>query len=227
MITDSINNTVKHLNALQILESSIKDAEKKENNDREYGDVVSSVATSLKKVEVARNDLEYHVTRDAYDLLVDTVDGLQKVIEAGAVESDSFSKLKYSVSHKLNPVLKSEWDSFHAKQSSRVKGKLNTVRDLVDNTEDVKKIDETVENTADWDNISTLGLNHNLSIERLSYAIKEVDNLVDELNLSPAVNEFIQKVSGGHATVADVTPEVMEWITSKGMCNRFVIRFGN
>ena len=225
MITDSIKNSTKQLKALQILETSIKDAENKEKNDRDYSDVVSSVAISLKKIEVAKNDLKYHISKDTYDMLVDTVGELEKVIESGAVESDSFSKLKNSVSRKLNPTLKSEWSAFHSQQSSRVKGKLDTVRDLVDNIENVKKIDETVAKTANWDNIIALGLNHNLSIERLSYAIKEVDNLVDELNLNPAINDFIQKVSVGRATVTDVTPEVMEWITNKGMCNRFVINF--
>lgn len=81
-----------------------------------------------------------------------------------------------------------------------------------------KKIEADSRLVADW----------KVNLDKMKKGLQEADEIIDNLGLGddePQIIEFLKKVADGKASVHDLTPEVLGWLTDKNMTTRLAVSF--
>lgn len=66
------------------------------------------------------------------------------------------------------------------------------------------------------------------NLDKMKKGLQEADEIIDNLGLGddgPQIIEFLKKVADGKASVHDLTPVVLSWLTDKNMTTKLAVSF--
>ena len=111
------------------------------------------------------------------------------------------------------------WKDASKQYSEDTRGYLITIADLSADPARAKELaSDMAKLTADDPTVS--------GIRRLVSDVAEAKQIVAGFSLDPQIEKFLKKVSARQATVADLTPHIMDWLRQKGLTGKLGIRFG-
>lgn len=225
MLTDDLKKTVKQLKQLDILESAVQDAEKKAKNDSDYAVLVSDFWISMQKISYANKELGFALADESIQLATDTLSMLENIISSGAVDEEELLSTRQQINRKLNPGLSKEWKAHHQKKTSGVVAKMATIGSLVQDQNKITSIRTNISNSSDWAGLLLKDDGTHTRLELLKSGIDEIDQIEEELDLSPEIRQFVMNVTKGKAKAIDITPEIISWIKKSDLQEKFVINF--
>jgi len=225
MLTDEIKKSIKQLKQLDVLESAVQDAEKKAKNDSDYAILVTDFTTSMSKLYIANKTLNYELSDETLQFTEETIEKLESVISAGAVDKEELSAAKQHVNRKVTPNLSKEWKTFHQKKTSGISGKLATIGSLVQDQDRIVQIKTNISNGSDWDGLFLADVGTYTRLDLLKSSIDEVDEIEESLNLSDEIRDFVVLVTGGKAKISDLNENIIKWIKDEKLDEKFIVDF--
>lgn len=105
--------------------------------------------------------------------------------------------------------------STYAKGST---GYLSLIGSLTDNPKQARELVETINKAVE----GSPSIN---SISKLVSDVAVAKKIIDSFSISPKIESFLKKVSNQQATVADLTPDVIEWLKEKRLMGKLKVRF--
>jgi len=225
MLTDEIKKSIKQLKQLDILESAVQDAEKKAKNDSDYATLVADFTTSMSKLYNANKTLNYELSDETMQFTEETIERLERVISAGAVDKEELSAAKQHVKRKVTPNLLKEWKIFHQKKTSGISGKLAMIGSLVQDQDRVVQIKTNISKGSDWDGLSLADVGTLTRLDLLKSSIDEVDEIEESLNLSDEITDFIVLVTKGKAKISDLNEKIIKWVKNEKLDEKFIVDF--
>lgn len=225
MLTDEIKKSIKQLKQLDVLESAVQDAEKKAKNDSDYATLVTDFTTSMSKLYIANKTLNYELSDETLQFTEATIEKLESVISAGAVDKEELSAAKQHVNRKVTPNLSKEWKTFHQKKTSGISGKLATIGSLVQDQDRIVQIKTNISNGSDWDGLFLADVGTYTRLDLLKSSIDEVDEIEESLNLSDEIRDFVVLVTGGKAKISDLNENIIKWIKDEKLDEKFIVDF--
>jgi len=225
MLTDEIKKSIKQLKQLDVLESAVQDAEKKAKNDSDYATLVTDFTTSMSKLYIANKTLNYELSDETLQFTEETIEKLESVISAGAVDKEELSAAKQHVNRKVTPNLSKEWKTFHQKKTSGISGKLATIGSLVQDQDRIVQIKTNISNGSDWDGLFLADVGTYTRLDLLKSSIDEVDEIEESLNLSDEIRDFVVLVTGGKAKISDLNENIIKWIKDEKLDEKFIVDF--
>lgn len=225
MLIDNLQKTVKQLKQLDVLETAVQDAEKKVKNDADYSVLVSDFWVSMKKLSYANKELDFIPADETIQFATETIEKLESIISAGAVDEEELSIAKQQINRKLTPGLSKEWKTHHQKKTSSVVSKIATIGSLVQDQNKITSIRTNISNSSDWAGLSLKDNGTDTRLELLKSGIYEINQIEESLNLSDEIKSFVVAVTRGKAKAVDITPAIINWINEVNLQDKFVIDF--
>lgn len=225
MLMDSLNQSIKKMKQMDMVENAALDAEKKAKNDANYRTVVDDFSNTVNKLHQAVVTMDYAITCDTAHSLEECMDKLDETIATGIVDADVLTAVRQQISRKVNPNLAREWKEFHQKKTKSSLSKLDTLGNLADSSDMIASIRANISGGGEWADLSLRDDGVHTRLSLLKTAIDKIDKLEKDLNLSDEIRAFIVKVTNRRARITDVSPVIIEWIQKEGLDDKFVISF--
>lgn len=132
-----------------------------------------------------------------------------------ALETVRFLKSKGDA---VTAQIKIVWRDAAQKYSEGVKGYLSMIGGL---SNDPKRAKELTDNIT-----QTVAGNPSIkAINSLVSDVAEAKQIIEKFSLNPEIEDFLKKVSSQHATVLDLTSNILAWLKEKNLITKLKIRF--
>ena len=179
------------------------------------------VTQTQKTLDCAEELLACHVseipvlTKAIRDELQDTVNNCGNAVNNGSLDTD---KVKWLEVHAktAKQELDAAWNQYAPTLVEPLKSRLAILRDLSDDGSRIRELESHMQNALDSP----------VTKERIrSFAkdIQEAKRIAEGFPLDADIEAFLQKVSQGRATLADLTPEVLVWLSKHQFQRKFRI----
>jgi len=118
----------------------------------------------------------------------------------------------------LSSQLRVVWKDGAARYSGGTKGYLTTVSGVSKNPQSARELAERIDKIAcEEPSVS--------AADKLIDYVSKARVITESFDLNPSIEAFLKKVSAHKATIADLTPAVMQWLEDKGLTDRLQITF--
>lgn len=157
------------------------------------------------------------MTSDTRDDLVECINSCGKGLYDGTLTSDMVAVLK-TKTESFAGQIQIMWENASVKYAESVQGYLSLIGALTSNP---KKANELLERIAKI-------TNGKLSIDNIDSLISNVEQariITDGFSLNNSIEIFLRKVSNRQATILDLTPQVQNWMSEKGLSGKLKISF--
>lgn len=151
------------------------------------------------------------------DDLKTSVEECGAAINEGNLTLDSV-KLLQTKGETFAKQLKLIWKEAATNYAEGTRGYLLMISNLTQEPAKSRELGERIAKTID----GSLSIK---AIEKLVNDVTEAKVITDSFSLSPTIEAFLKKVSSQQATVTDLTPEVMKWLTDKKLLSKLIVRF--
>lgn len=112
-----------------------------------------------------------------------------------------------------------KWSDYATKNSKEVIRGLNSIKQVVNSSNDIDNIIQDLESLANKWPISEKDIN------QFSRYLNQAKEKLMNLNTTPVVQQFLDRVANNEATIADLNLEVMEWLGDNNFLNNLKISF--
>jgi hypothetical protein len=116
-------------------------------------------------------------------------------------------------------VYKEKWNSFATSAMEEATRTLNSIHGLVENKQEIEDIIESMQR------ISQLWPVSEKNVTYFDKMLKEAKSKVTRLQVSPSIQQFLEKVANDEASLSDITPEISEWLTQQDFSKNLIISF--
>ena len=227
MLTDEIRKTIKNMKKLDTVESAVKNAEKKAQNDSDFSNLVSEFTISALKLSEASKQLGFKLSQETLESIEEGIQKIEDVISSGVVDEVELVSTKQHIAKKVSPGLSKEWKEFYQKKTAGLSAKLSSMGGLVQDPNQIVTIKQNITNGSDWSGLLLKDDGVHTRLDLLARGISQVDQLEHRLNLSDEIRDFIVRVTSGKARITDLNQTIIDWIIKEDLTEKFAICFKN
>ncbi|WP_129727939.1 hypothetical protein [Ectobacillus funiculus] len=120
---------------------------------------------------------------------------------------------------KLDADLKIGWMHYVRNKNNDIIGLLDQMQSIVNNPNEIKQlIVDLKQFESKWPVTST-------TVNRYHDQLANAKKVISDMQASKGIQEFIGKVATNHATLDDLTEEVILWLRKQQLMNKLVIKF--
>ncbi len=225
MLIDEIKSCVSNLKRLDMFETAAQDIEKKKKNDNEYSDMINDLKNVLMNLSEAKEKVGFQISEDTILIIEEGIQKSEKTIENDVVDEIELISTKQHLSKKIKTPITKEWKLFYNNITPDLNAKLSSMGGLLKDTEQIKNIKEKIKNGSEWTELFKSENGTTKKIKDFSDGIMQVDQLEHGLNLNDEIKEFVMKVSSGKARITDINQNIIDWINTEGLVDKFIIKF--
>ena len=178
---------------------------------------IKSILACAKELQKQGIVDESVLSRTSRDDLMAAVGECGSAISESELTLDTVKVLQTKASA-LTDQIRIIWKDAAKKYAEGTKGYLSMISSLTSDPQKARILSESISKTIDSP-LSTHAIN------KLVSDVKEAKEITDSFSLSPNIEYFLKRVSSQQATVADLTPEVMDWLKEKQLFPKLKVRF--
>lgn len=205
-LSTTASDTKKQRSELERLNSYLKNNSKIINNYKES-------IVNLNKLDVNQflfEDLSYYVNRIS-KIKKDNLRGIP-------ISQNDFKSLINGLVGK-SEALKRQWINYVINKSSQLSNTLDYFRELFEDSNEIKLLINKI------DLIKTKWPVTDQVVNELNTLVDSGYDVINKLELTEDIQNFVRMVALSTATIEDLTPEIIEWIHKKKFANKLVIGF--
>lgn len=151
------------------------------------------------------------------DLLLDSLENCCQELDDRDLNRNTERALSNAV-RAAESELDSFWKRAAAVYSAGVIGYLSLIAGFTDNPDQVRTLIRSMQD------ISSSKIKGS-QITALVSNVHKAQSITSSFSLDPQIEYFLKKVSGGYATIADLTPDVIAWLHAKDLTKKLKVRF--
>lgn len=225
MIDEKLKKVLGEIKTYHTKSAALKDASKKQQNDKAFADSVDGMLLSMNKISQA-SKLKFKPEDSVLDTIEETLNNLEETIEFGEVDEDQLSRAAGKVK-RISTELKREWTGFHQRQMVTQSGKINLISRLSTDPSEMNLISIRMNQAASWDNLHVTAPNGKSVFENYVSSIDRLQQAESDLHLSSGIRAFLSKVNKGTAGIDDINPEIIDWIKEQKLEKIFSIKYSS
>lgn len=218
MLLEDIQKSIVDMKEIQQLEQASKDSKRQDNIDKLYSLAVFENHRIINSLDEARRHLKFSPSSDLVKQIKRMLSVLHSCIDTGLVQENQAKGLSSSIKE-IKDSISGEWKIFYGEIADKRISTLTTVQSI---TPDRTKTGYVINRIR---NGSTIDYGDSRNLKMLSDGIKEADAILESLELTDEILQFLDKVSAGRATLLDYTDSVKKWISEENLNMKFSIRF--
>lgn len=215
MIFDQINQRVAEMRRLHEREERKANREQQAKVDARYHELADQLMKLSTAVRYARASLGFPLSEGLQDGLRTLVDNLRSAVHSGY--ADQAIVMRETERFKsVQATLKREWERYFKTYTAATLSTLRIVRDI-----DAARVDtctEEIEAAKAWTVELTV-------LAQLKGAKENAEQLIRDLGMDQAVVDFLTKMNGGRATLADLSEGVRHWIEKENLAGKIRLSF--
>lgn len=225
MIDEKLKKVLGEIKTYHTKSVAMKDASKKQQNDKAFAESVDGMLLSMNKISQA-STLKFKPEESVLGSIEETLDSLEEAIEFGEVDEDLLVRAS-GKAKRISTDLKREWSGFHQRQMIIQNGKISLVLRLSADPSEMKTISIRMNQAASWDNLHVTASNGKSVFENYISSIDRLQQAENDLHLSSGIRAFLSKVNKGTAGINDITSEVTAWIKEQKLEKFFSIKYSS
>lgn len=219
MLINTLNECIIDMKAVQELETTSVDTKKQALADYNFKQFVINLKQTVSEVKLAVENSDFKPSIHMVDVLKSFIDACDKTVQTG-VANNATTTYMNSELKKLYAEIGQEWVDYYTNATSNILSLLDTVKNILSNEEKAKFAMNKIKKAATW----------NKTIDNYSYlnqGIEEANQILYDLDIdeNSDVLSFLKLVSGGNATIKDLTDEILVWIKTENLADKMFIKF--
>ena len=223
MIDDKLKSSIKRINQLYQAENDVDDIKKQKENEKMYRDLVNELKIAMGKVNYAKSNLHFQISDETRANLIKMIEDLNIASETEIIDTEPLYTAKIDYKN-ASSKLRQDWNVFYSSKIRKTKGTTEIIRGLTSDPNKIDRIQNNIKMAGDWDRLIDQ-IDGKSKLELFKESLEETDNIMNSLQLSEDVMEFLNLVSREKADLTDLNKTVMDWISAKGLQGMFEIRF--
>ena len=157
------------------------------------------------------------ISQQTRDELIDCANTCGKGVADRTLTLDMVAVLK-AKSDSIARELQARWKEAAAQYSDGTKGYLSMVGGLSDDPKRARELADNITKTVE-------GALSIIAIDKLVAYVAEAKKITEAFSLNPEIEGFLKRVSSQQATVRDLTPNIINWLSEKNLTQKLKIRF--
>lgn len=215
MILDTLQTQKEEMRRLQARESYKKNKSQQEKTDGKYRVLLMQAHRMVETIQYLNAHTRFVLSDAVKTDLIALFSLLQSAVSTGLADSVKVEKGEQDM-RKLQVAVKKEWSAFY---SAFTRDTVNTLKvisgiDKETTTECLRRIQAASE----WEADKSV-------YEQMVSSIEDANVLISNLKMDQLVIDFLRKMNVGHATLADLTPNVSEWIQKESIESKIRLSF--
>ena len=220
MITDSIQSCISAVKQKQ-------DALRSKQSFEEYQKILALLSVECQNLERSLDTIDSIEKNKISDSpLIDNgtkMELLEVIDDCGiALENGQLGKEGVQVfgsrTKQLQRDLTATWKVCASHYAESVTGYLGIVQGLTDKPKEVDELKARIGNTVNGDPSAA-------SAKKLSADIAQANVIISKFSLKPEIEVFLKKVAAKKATVSDLSPEVLNWLSDQKLLEKLKLSF--
>lgn len=219
MLINTLNECIIDMKTVQELETTSVDTKKQALADYNFKQFVINLKQTVSEVKLAVENSDFKPSIHMVDVLKSFIDACDKTVQTG-VANNATTTYMNSELKKLYAEIGQEWVDYYTNSTSNILSLLDTVKNILSNEDKAKFAMNKIKKAATW----------NKTIDNYSYlnqGIEEANQILYDLDIdeNSDVLSFLKLVSGGNATIKDLTDEILVWIKTENLADKMFIKF--
>ena len=173
-----------------------------------------SCAETMKEKLVVDHPVMSSQTRDDF---IDCINNCGKAISDGELTPDMVSILKAKTDNFTSQILVT-WKEASVHYSEGTRGYLSMIGGLTDNPRVAIELSEKIREL-------TEGAVSIKSIDSLIESVSKAKTITDSFSLNADIELFLKRVSSRQATIRDLTPNILKWLTEKNLLDKLKVNY--
>ena len=220
MLIDLLNQSIIAMKEIHELEKSSNDVQKQEKNDKIYATAVNESHLIIQAVSNCMLQLDFSVSPETKSRVIGLLKSSSDAVACGMVQESTANYIQKEVLAIKKSILQ-EWSEHYHKIADQKVNMLQTVKGIAPEREKVDYATNKIKMGASWEFKQD-------NLDKMKKGLQEADEIIDNLGLGddgPQIIEFLKKVADGKASVHDLTPVVLSWLTDKNMTTKLAVSF--
>lgn len=164
--------------------------------------------------------LDFSVSPETKSRVIGLLKLSSDAVARGMVQESTANYIQKEVVAIKKSILQ-EWSEHYHKIADQKVSMLQTIKGIAPEREKVDYATNKIKMGASWEFKQD-------NLDKMEKGLQEADEIIDNLGLGdkgPQIIEFLKKVADGKASVHDLTPVVLNWLTEKNMTTKLAVSF--
>lgn len=220
LLTETIKNSATAIKKRKSMQANRKAAEDFARALGQLDQIGQSIKTTLDFATEMKNSGVVQcpvMKQQVRDELLELADSCGRKVFEGTLTMDMVTALK-AKGDSVSQQVKIVWKDSAAKYAEGTQGYLSMIAGLTDDPKHARELADGITKTVEGALTAT-------NIKKLVSDVGEAKKITDAFSLNPNIEAFLRKVSSNHATVVDLTPDILTWLHGKKLTSKLKIRF--
>lgn len=215
MIFDTLETKKKEMKKLQAKEALKKNKAQQEKTDGRFRTLLTQAHRTVDVIHYLNTSVQFIPSESITSDLLSLFSLLQSTVDSGLADANKVEKGEQDIK-KIVSAAKKEWSSYYSEYTG---GTVSTL-----------KVISGIDKTTTSECLSNIQAASDWAIERKVYekmvaSMEEADTLISNLDMNQNVISFLHKMNMGKATLADLDPQVSEWIQKESIEKKIRLSF--
>lgn len=182
-----------------------------------FFDSLKGLLDSIQSYAIAKKNFDFSLDENTEKLLKDLISYSKNVFDNEKVVNPKSFKQK---SDTFIELISKEWNDFYKEENGELKNELNIIALVHPNSSEVKNCIIALNRCGKWP----------LTLDNITWyekAKKSADEFIKEIRFDNEIKEFLIKVRDKKATLADISPLILEWIKLENIAEKITLNIKN
>lgn len=220
MLIDLLEQSMVAMKEIYELEKASNDVQKQEKNDRIFTNVVDENHMVIQAVSNSMVQLGFTISSDTRNRIIGLLKSLSDAVSRGMVQESTANYLQKEIFTTKKAILQ-EWSEYYHKVADQKISMLQTIKGIAPEREKVDYASNKIRFGASWEFKQD-------NLDKMEKGLHEAEEIIDNLGFGEdgtEILDFLKKVASGKASVNDLTPDILKWLTDKNMTTKLSVSF--
>lgn len=220
MLIDLLNQNIIAMKEIYELEKSSNDVQKQEKNDKIFADVVNENHIMVKAIDSSMSQVGFAISEEARNKVIKFLKSSSDAVAIGMVQESTASFLQKE-ELAIKKLILQEWSEYYHKIADQKINMLQTIKGIAPEREKVDYASNKIAKGALWNFKQD-------NLDKMEKGLREADEIINSLGFDrdgTEILDFLKKVASGKASVKDLTPDILKWLTEKNMTTKLAVSF--
>ena len=220
MLIDLLNQNIIAMKEIYELEKSSNDVQKQEKNDKIFADVVNENHIMVKAIDSSMSQVGFATSEEARNKVIKFLKSSSDAVAIGMVQESTASFLQKE-ELAIKKLILQEWSEYYHKIADQKINMLQTIKGIAPEREKVDYASNKIAKGALWNFKQD-------NLDKMEKGLREADEIINRLGFDrdgTEILDFLKKVASGKASVKDLTPDILKWLTEKNMTTKLAVSF--
>lgn len=220
MLIGLLEQSIVAMKEIYELEKASNDVQKQEKNDRIFTNVVDENHMVIQAVSNSMVQLGFAISSDTRNRIIGLLKSLSDAVSRGMVQESTANYLQKEIFTTKKAILQ-EWSEYYHKVADQKISMLQTIKGIAPEREKVDYASNKIRFGASWEFKQD-------NLDKMEKGLHEAEEIIDNLGFGEdgtEILDFLKKVASGKASVNDLTPDILKWLTDKNMTTKLSVNF--